>query len=342
MPRYPQKDQPNTQHFYYFDPTADPPRWHPTSNLTTAHQASLAQGDRLHLISWNIDFQVPGPIERMSAALYHLEELLSGHDKINGPPTVIFFQEMVASDLELIQQTPWVQKRFYITDLSGSNWQDSYGTLTLVDRRLALQRVFRVPYALSRMQRDGLFIDINMHNSVIRLCNTHLESLASGNAVRPVQLKVASEFMHGTTRGSATRPGGEQTLLPIPHAAILAGDLNAFAPQDAITPTECGLQDAFSVLGGQDGTDDSFTWGKQNPGWMANKFPCGRLDKVLFCGGAEILRLTKFGEGLKTTVDTQTSDDDYVDLGSGRFAEVWVTDHFGLSADFRILPPGAE
>ncbi|KAL4862445.1 hypothetical protein BDV12DRAFT_43177 [Aspergillus spectabilis] len=342
MPIYPHPDQPSTQDFYYFDLTADPPRWYPASILTAAHQASPDEGNSLHLITWNIDFQAPGPIERMSAALYHLEELLSRHDKINGPPTVIFFQEMVASDLKLIQQTPWVQKQFYITDLSGSNWKASYGTSTLVDRRLALQRVFRVPYALSRMQRDGLFADINIHDSVIRLCNTHLESLASGNAVRPVQLKVASKFMHGTARSSSTGPSGEQNLLPIPHAAILAGDLNAFAPQDAITPTECGLQDAFSVLGGQDGADDSFTWGKQNPDWMANKFPCGRLDKVLFCGGAEVLGLTKIGEGLKTTVDTQTSDEDNLDLGSGRFAEVWVTDHYGLSADFRILPPGAE
>ncbi|KAL4916421.1 Endonuclease/exonuclease/phosphatase [Aspergillus aurantiobrunneus] len=325
-------NQPNLQPFHFFDTTADPPRWRPSTPEHIRQQpASAANIDRIHLVSWNIDFSTPASSERMTTALQYLRDLQSEHDQKNGPPTVIFFQEMVASDLHLIQQAPWVREKFYVTDLSGSRWRGSYGTSTLVDRRLALQRAFRVPYALSTMQRDGLFVDIKVHNSIIRLCNTHLESLASGTTRRPVQMKLASEFMHGTNDTS-----GDDVPLPAPHAAILAGDLNAFAPEDADSPRACNLQDAFLALGGREGTADGFTWGYQNPSWMADKFPCGRLDKVLFCGAIEVLLLTKIGEGLKARIDVSMSDDEG-DSDSDRFEELWVTDHFGLMADFRIL-----
>ncbi|KAL2825745.1 Endonuclease/exonuclease/phosphatase [Aspergillus cavernicola] len=327
-----QPDTPNTQTFYCFDPTTDPPQWRPASSCT-AHDTT----DRLHLISWNIDFHAPAPRERMSAALQHLNKRLSDHGQQNDSPTVIFFQEMVESDLGLIQQAPWIRDRFYITDLFRTHWRASYGTLTLVDRRLHIQRVFRVPYGLSRMQRDGLFVDINMQNPhatggnpVIRLCNTHLESLASGISSRTVQLKLASEFMHGTGRYSTSG-------LPTPHAAILAGDLNAFAPEDAIAPNECGLNDAFLALGGTEETEEAYTWGKQNPVGMDGKFPDARMDKVLFCGSVEVLAFAKIGEGLKARVDCSMDDDTSDDEAEDAYDDVWVTDHLGLDAEFRIL-----
>ena len=53
---------------------------------------------------------------------------------------------------------------------------------------LAIKDVFRVHYEQTRMQRDGLFVDVALPSSegpssgevtkTIRLCNTHLESLA--------------------------------------------------------------------------------------------------------------------------------------------------------------------
>ncbi|KAL4876235.1 Endonuclease/exonuclease/phosphatase [Aspergillus karnatakaensis] len=356
-------DQANVQVFYYFDPSAEPPRWRPassSSDIDPQHQhqrqhtdpSTEPATDKLHLISWNIDFQVPAPRERMTAALAYLNDLLTEHatQHPNPAPTVIFFQEMVASDLELIQNTPWVQERFYITDRSPTKWRmSSYGTSTLIDRRLSIERVFRVPYAASFMQRDGLFVDIGFNSDIpsdkmgvksptIRLCNTHLESLASGTPKRPLQVKIASEFMHGRR---------QENGLPAPNGAILAGDLNAIAPEDALIPGDCDLNDAFLVLGGEEETEDAYTWGKQNAGWLVGKFSDARLDKVLFCGGLEVKSLRKIGVGLKARVSVRMSDSDEeqreeeVD-DEDDFEDIWVTDHFGLAAEFEVKQTAAR
>ncbi|KAL4785024.1 Endonuclease/exonuclease/phosphatase [Aspergillus varians] len=355
-------NKPNLQPFYYFDIASDHPQWQPTTQ--TVHPPTPTYPDRIHLISWNIDFSTPAPSERMSAALQHLNTLQATHDKNNGAPTILFFQEMVPSDLKLIQEAPWIRDRFYITDISHAQWRGGYGTTTLVDRRLALQRVFRVPFASSTMGRDGLFVDIRVKDSgIVRLCNTHLESLQSGTPARAVQLKLVSEFMRGIGGcgggpATATAEAGEwdsaaaseakaetenevELSLPNPRAAIVAGDLNAIASADVDLPGKCGLSDAFLALGGTGSDEEGFTWGYQRPGWVSSRLPCGRLDKVLFCGGVAAVSLTRIGRGLKARVDVRTSDNEGgvgSDSDSDRFEDIWVTDHFGLGAEFRILP----
>ncbi|KAL2867691.1 endonuclease/exonuclease/phosphatase family protein [Aspergillus lucknowensis] len=341
-----QRDSATQQDFYFFDDSADPPAWCAASSSPARESHATTPTPRIHLISWNIDFQAPAEAERMTAALQYLGDLVSEHNRTHSSRTVILFQEMVSKDLELIQQTAWVQKDFYITDLQPSHWYGRYGTTTLIDRRLSVDRVFRVPYAESRMQRDVLCVDLDMpdpmrERSTVRVCNTHLESLASGTPRRPVQLKVASEFMHGAgprarmdNKADNLRPNDQNTILvPVPHAAILAGDLNAFAPEDASIPQACRLKDAFLVLGGKEKTEEAITWGKQNPDWMT--FPADRLDKVLFCGGVEVLSYRKIGEGLKARVSLYNSDDS--DGDPDEYEDVWVTDHFGMVAEFRIF-----
>jgi tyrosyl-DNA phosphodiesterase 2 len=353
-------DQPNLQSFYFFDPAANPPQWRPASSsrdiITNPDSHHHHPTDKLHLITWNIDFQVPFPKERMTAALQHLEHVLSLSSTNNTTrgATVIFLQEMVSSDLDLIQETSWIRERFYITDLTPASWRrSSYGTTTLVDRRLDVNRVFRVPYATSSMQRDALFVDVGLNLSalatptaggggseqqvrVLRLCNTHLESLASGAPKRLLQMKTAAGFMHGENTTANT--GG---LLPptTPHAAILAGDLNAFAPEDAHLPSTCGLRDGFLVLGGAEHTEESYTWGKQNPAWFMGRFPDARLDKVLFCGAVEVVRLERIGVGVvaKAAFDGGESGEE-----EDEEEEVWATDHYGLEAEFIITSAASD
>ncbi|KAG2413509.1 hypothetical protein HFD88_002698 [Aspergillus terreus] len=312
-------DLPNLQSFYHYIA----PTWTPLHAHRDAASTSTLRN--LRLTTWNIDFQVPCKNERTAAALRYLSQ------RPPAPyPEVIFLQEMVASDLELIKATPWVQDNFYITDFSTQHWLGSYGTTTLVDKRLPVERVFRVPYAASRMQRDALFVDIALNpNAPLRLCNTHLESLVSVPPRRPVQLRRAADFMHGTA------DGGEVSL-PTPHGAILAGDLNAFAPEDAVAPRDCNLHDAFLVLGGRDGTEESFTWGQQIPDWMREKFGCSRMDKVLFCGGLRVTALQRIGAGEKIWVEYPKGDSNEESDGE-KGEEMWVTDHLGLQAEFEII-----
>lgn len=148
--------------------------------------------------------------------------------------------------------------------------------------------------------------------------------------LRPVQMQTASQFMHGSG------PQPEVSNLPVPHAALLAGDFNASTIEEAATPEYCGLQDAFLVLGGRDGTEEGFTWGQQAPPEDRARFGCSRMDKILFCGGLAANALRPIGEGVKVWIEyPEVSDDDDEEGRMGEY--LWVTDHLGLQGEFRIV-----
>ncbi|THC92098.1 hypothetical protein EYZ11_008424 [Aspergillus tanneri] len=299
---------PNPQSFY----TWVNQTWQPV--LFTQRSHSHLQ--TLRLTTWNIDFQAPCKTERMNAALSYLSKL-HGDTTTNttNTPSMIFLQEMVSSDLVLIQEKQWIRDRFFITDLSDVNWGARYGTTTLIDKRLDVQRVFRVLYSPSRMQRDALFVDINIdiqptestssnENRIIRLGNTHLESLVSRPPLRPMQLRRAGHEC--ICVGGSYRPGGMWTFRCVSRAR------------------------------GYEGTEEGFTWGQQLSDRMKEKFGCSRMDKVLFCGGLEVKSLERIGAEQKIWIDYPQESDSESSSETGE--EMWVTDHLGLQVEFRILP----
>lgn len=127
--------------------------------------------------------------------------------------------------------------------------------------------------------------------------------------------------------------------LPTPHAAILAGDLNAFGPEDLTAPVDCNLHDAFLTLGGKDGTEESFTWGQQVRELLREVYGCSRMDKVLYCGKVGVEEFRKIGEGEEVWVQYPKWDsdieEDEEDSDDGE--NVWITDHLGLQAVLRVL-----
>jgi tyrosyl-DNA phosphodiesterase 2 len=202
--------------------------WHPIDFGSDHTDSSL---HRLDIWSWNIDFMLPFPSQRMEAALRHLQRLIETEGKTqdyNGLAHVILLAECLESDISLLSQDAWVQSNFYLTDLDMSNMASGYyGTVALIDRRLAVQSCFRVHYSKTRMERDGLFVDVMLNSKRIRLCTTHAESLALQPAYRPLQLEMCARHMHD----------------PHVYASILAGDLNAIEPADANIHVENGLKD---------------------------------------------------------------------------------------------------
>ncbi|KKK19798.1 hypothetical protein ARAM_003376 [Aspergillus rambellii] len=290
------------QPFYSYNHDPGRQEWQParsSSNSSVSHgESQQVAAGVLRLITWNIDFQIPAANERMSAALQYLAQLLYNNpDQNHDIPTVIFFQEMVLSDIELIKDTRWIREGFYVTDTSGS--------ATLV---------------------------INVHQT------QPIQAPAKSSVYAILILKALCLSRQSGQSNSKSRPSEEEAVvLPTPHAALLAGDLNAFAPEDGTAPTECGLQDVFLKLGGQEGTEEAFTWGQQVPRYIKKKFGCSRMDKVLFCGGIEPLRLQKIGEGVKAWVQyPEQSDEDSTD-STDDGEEVWATDHIGLCAELKIL-----
>lgn len=254
----------------------------------------------IKIVSWNIDFQASASLARMTRALSYLDEILRGLP--SDMPSMILLQEMTSSDLDIVKKAGWVQEKYQITDVSSKNWRALYGTVALVDRRLRIASVFRVLYA-SDMGRDALFVDIeDMTPTTLRFCNTHLESLTAEPPLRPAQVELAAKYLKD----------------PAVDGALIAGDFNAIQDFDKTLHAKNGLKDAYLENGGEEDHEDGWTWGMQNPPGQRQKFPCTRMDKILYCGKAKVQSLERIGAGIKIE-----------NWREGQF----VTDHLGLTGN---------
>lgn len=313
-------DEPYAQSYYAFDTATS--SWVSKSPSKDATQTEPSAGiTNIALHTWNIDFMLPFPEARMKPALAHLDRLTSPTSLPTTTAPVIFLQECTASDLNTIAATPWVRERYHLTDLDPTNWATThYGTTTLVDSRLPITAAFRVHYSKTRMDRDALFVDVSLgpDNKKIRLCNTHLESLAFDPPFRPPQMQVVASYMHG-----------EHV-----HAALAAGDFNAIQPFDRTLHVDGNnnLRDAFLELGGREDTDEGFTWGQQAATKLREQFGCSRMDKVYVCGGVKLLKFKRFGEDVLTEGEDESKQ--IMELG---FEKAWITDHLGVMAEVEVV-----
>ncbi|KAH6646608.1 Endonuclease/exonuclease/phosphatase [Truncatella angustata] len=313
-------DQPHEQQYFHFNHSKQ--QWGPQEPVAAAKQESSKTGSpglsRLALFTWNIDFMLPYAESRMEAGLTTLQDLASRLPGSTG--VVIFLQECVRSDLATISQQPWIRERFTITDTTVNNWASGhYGTTMLVDRRLAIAKLFRVHYAKTRMGRDAFFVDIIMGQAGdkrVRLCNSHLESLAFDPPYRPSQVQLISQYL---------RDGDV-------HAGIAAGDFNAIQDFDRNLHSENGLKDAYLERGGKEDSDDGYTWGQQAATNLRERFDCSRMDKVYFHGQLELRDMERFVADLQLQDPKQREH--LVSLG---FEKPWITDHIGVKTEFEVV-----
>ncbi|KAH9909621.1 Endonuclease/exonuclease/phosphatase [Xylariomycetidae sp. FL2044] len=309
-----QPNQPHAQPCYSFSDTKQ--AWEP---LEAKKQNHAGHGfTQLTVYSWNIDFMLPHAESRMNAALGHLESRLSSLS--HSTAAVIYLQECVASDLATVAEKKWIRDRFYITDLDTSYWASGfYGTTTLIDRRLPVQSCFRVHYEKTNMERDAFFVDVLLgsdQDKVIRLCNSHLESMAFDPPFRPPQVQLMAKYMH------------EAGV----HGALAAGDFNAIQPFDKMLHADNDLKDAYLDLGGKEDTDEGYTWGQQAATVLRERFGCSRMDKVFFCGNLKLHRFERFGADILLSEDSER--DELVGLG---FEKPWITDHLGVMTEVSIV-----
>ncbi|KAI0162114.1 endonuclease/exonuclease/phosphatase family protein [Xylariaceae sp. FL1272] len=300
-------DSPYPQHIYTYDTAAT--SW--TSGSSASAQSSGTAITHMALYSWNIDFMLPFEKDRMRIGLSHLQPHIASL-----PPStaaVIFLQECLTEDLVTIGDTQWVRDGFRVTDTDSEAWGSTYyGTTTLVDKRLDVKEVFRVHYSESNMQRDALFVDINIpiskeERKIIRFCNTHLESLVT--PLRAPQVALAAKFMHA----------------PEVSGALAAGDFNSIAKYDRTLHSENGLQDVYLELGGKEDSDEGYTWGQQAATVLREQFGCSRMDKVYLSGKLTAEKFERFGVDVELENEEQRKE--VKDLG---FEKAWITDHLGV------------
>ncbi|KAF8146887.1 Endonuclease/exonuclease/phosphatase [Mycena galopus ATCC 62051] len=266
----------------------------------------------ISLLSWNVDFAAPLPIQLLSPL---------------STPTIILLQEVHSSCFETLLRSTFIRDFYQITNISSPQ---SYSTLTLVPKSLAplVSSTSRIRFTETRMQRDCLYVDLDIplppkesaRRKVlrIRIANTHLESLNGfGDTARPKQLEVISSLL------KATEVDG----------GLVAGDMNAISPSDQNLHEEVGLSDAWLACTSVDELDtgeaEGHTWGYQPKG----QYPPRRLDKILTVGKVEVIDIERVAVGLKVkNGDTKARNTD------GEDEDVWVSDHYGLLGKIIIRP----
>ena len=325
-------DEPWRQTHYAWD--SEEEAWQPaptTLNRSSSQASNAAEIRTLALYSWNIDFMLPYAESRMQAALSYLESSIAQLPSPSSTAVVIFLQECIPSDLATISRQPWVRSRFHMTELDTSAWGNgAYGTTTLIDRELDVVSCFRVHYSQSKMERDALFVDVALPKSptqstsgpgnpknLLRLCNTHLESLVPVPPLRPAQISLVSTFMRA----------------PEVSCAVAAGDFNAIQPEDRTLHSANGLRDAYLELGGAEDSAEGYTWGQQALRALREQFGCSRMDKVYFCGGFELRSFERIGVDVELGKEKERQRSGLLALG---FEKAWVTDHLGGKAVFDL------
>ncbi|KAJ7650245.1 hypothetical protein FB45DRAFT_887415 [Roridomyces roridus] len=199
---------------------------------------------------------------------------------------------------------------FWLRRQDTSKWPDSarYGNVTLVEKSIPVQDAHILEFGLSSMQRTGVIVDLRLgapdpheYDVILRVVNTHLESLPAGDQVRPQQLQLLSKFLKG----------------PGVRGGLIAGDMNPIGAQDAGAPAALGLRDAWRK---GDNDKSGFTWGEQ----PECEYPAARFDKILYLPrrGYRVDEPRRIGFGLKM---------------SNERGSLWCSDHAGLWTKVHVL-----
>ena len=197
----------------------------------------------------------------------------------------------------------WLREWFKVVPASPeAGWPRgvNYGTITLVHAPLA--NSVCVHYDDSNMGRDALVTDNIMvgaaaeHSAprILRVINTHLESLPVGTPRRITQMGVIARLL----KEDARILGG-----------IACGDMNAIVPSDASLPEQNGLSDACEYHKRDGEEEEGATY------QPVTRYPPGRLDKILYTesDAFDVRDVRRIAVGLKMP-------------GGG-----WVSDHYGLA-----------
>ncbi|KAK8139476.1 hypothetical protein PG984_002856 [Apiospora sp. TS-2023a] len=347
------------QNYYTYSPGNT--RWQPRTGRV-AGASSVAGLSKLALFSWNIDYMAADSTirktlrkARMTAALRALETATGVVPREQQAPpspqtaTVVFLQGCVREDLDILAERPWVRDHFFLTDLRPIR-QASQGRTTtmLVDRRLPLFNVFRVYYPETSMARNALCLEGGLASK-------------TPPTVRPAQMRRLAGLLKNS--------GGSSDNNHV-AAGIVAGDFHATQDYDRSLPSENGLRDVYLELGGTEESEDGHTWGPQAT--TAAREGLGveraRLDKVLYFPGSsnhnnsddgaqddqdddgnnddddadadavvlKPLRFKRFGAEveLRPGVVKRNAEKVLAEMGC---AKAWVTDHFGVMAEFEVV-----
>lgn len=257
--------------------------------------------------------------DRINGVLRHLEKVVGTHDArgdnngYDGDACVILLQEVAPNMLEFLLDDEWVQQKFAITPTKSDKWpaHACFGNVTLVSRDLEVVKAQILYFSLSNQQRTGLLVYVRMaalgdedESRIICIANSHLESLPSGERLRPSQLEALVYMLK-----RENIEGG-----------VIAGDMNSIGRSDRQLARKLGLKDAWR-RGESD--PEGFTWGHQSLK-EERMWPPARLDKILYLPRRRYTVDEPLRIGVGLEVQTREGE------------KYWVSDHYGLTTTLHM------
>ena len=211
---------------------------------------------------------------------------------------------------EILQQLlaqPFIQQRYYTSDVDGSTFTDSYGVILLIDTRLHVSNLSLIDFPESMMGRRLILSEIKLNKTeTLRIGTVHLESLNNFER-RKCQLNVCRNAFN---RSSAT--------------CILMGDFNFNAHGQENIRQFRALPDWIDVWSNLIGTQSpGYTFDTEtNAMTKANNDMSdrSRIDRI-------ILRS-------ETIIPTEIEIIGHKPIGNDKTLNIFPSDHYGLTAVF--------
>ncbi|KAF7327817.1 hypothetical protein MKEN_00361500 [Mycena kentingensis (nom. inval.)] len=271
--------------------------------------------EKFRLLTYNVNFEATFAAKRVEEILRHVEEdVLDCRGGEAPEPCVVMLQEVQLAQMDAILGNGWVREHFLVTPVDVHKWPANalFGTVTLVEKSIPVERAHSLHFGESYMERMALIVDIRLaapkpkeYDVILRMINTHLESLEDPWQARVAQMKLLTKFLKG----------------PGIRGGIIAGDMNPVSAHDKGLSESLGLKDAWLKA---DDDPEGFTWGEMPP---HHKFPPKRFDKVLYLPrkGYRVKEPKRIGVDLKLRTDRMPT------------GWIYASDHCGLETTVQVL-----
>lgn len=268
--------------------------WRPVSSYQ-----DFIEKRSLRLVTYNVWFSTLQMEHRFRCILDILKSL---------DADIICLQEVLPSFIALTIAQPWVQKDYFVSDVSGQTL-DGYGVIILSRIPIYNLSMWTLP---TRMGRALLVAEYNLNGEKVSIGTVHLESLDSAD-LRRRQLELISPI-----------------LGKVPHAA-LTGDFNFDSDrnfrEDGLPLENRSLKDFFEEYSDVWPTlrpnEKGYTYdSKANA--VIKKYEQMRYDRILWKSENSKWVPTEiklFGTEPLSSLTTQ---------------DLYPSDHFGLVADFNF------
>ncbi|UJR16608.1 hypothetical protein I4U23_003508 [Adineta vaga] len=306
-----QKNRPyNVLPVWHYDATKH--RWR-ARDPAEVHYQKAHQQRSLRVITYNVWFDK----RHQPLRFQHLNALLR-HANAN----IICLQEMTRPILHSLVSQPWIQNRYVLSDVDGLTFipgPDSYGVVMLIDKHLNLQQLISIPFP-TKFGRQLLLAEIQIRSEIFAVGTVHLESMRRNEDTRSEQLQICQSAFHkyATSRSHAT--------------CLLVGDFNF----DFLWPENI---DQMNIL--KNWTD---LWlklnGHHNTGVTLRNV---RFDRMMFQSsrviptGIRIIGDRPIGQAPRRQ-NLATNLLNLLSIGNldEPMENVFISDHFGLMADFDL------